>query len=282
LGITVRYHLALGFDEFLIIDNGSSDDTRSVLRWLSTDKRVRWTSNESTYLQGQMTTALAREAFSAGADWVAPVDADEFWYAPNHSFRKVLAQTSAAALRVNLVNFVQRREQLTFAPDALRTMTMRIAQPVGPLGRCRELVESQQIGFIEMMYPPKHISRASDVLQISIGNHDVSNLNGSVEASHALKILHAPLRCRAVLENKAEHWQRTAAVVKEGENWHLQRFARLQAEDTLDMEWSANSYREEALDVYGTSHPLTFDSTLRDVVSPWIGTAWWRRFFSVR
>lgn len=281
VGITVRYHLALGFDGFLIIDNGSSDDTRSVLKWLSKDKRVRWTSNESTYLQGQMTTALAREAFNAGADWVAPVDADEFWYAPKHNFRSVLAQTSAAALRVDLVNFVQRREQLTFAPDALLTMTMRIAQPVGPLGRCRDLVESHQIGYIEMMYPPKHISRASEGLQISIGNHEASGLDGPAEASHALKILHAPLRCRAVLEYKAEHWQRTAEVVKEGENWHLQRFARLQAENTLDKEWSANSYREGALDVYGTSHPLTFDSTLRGAVSPLIGAAWWRRFFTM-
>lgn len=279
LGITVRYHLALGFDGFLIIDNGSSDDTHFVLKQLAKDKRVRWTRNESTFAQAQLTTELAHEVFRDGADWVAPVDADEFWFAPKHDFRAVLAQTTAAALRVDLVNFVQRREQLTYAPDALRYMTMRVAQTVGPLGRCRGLVESQQIGYIEMMYPPKYISRASDALRISIGNHEVSGLHGPTEASQALRILHAPLRCRAILEYKAEHWRRTAELVKEGENWHLERIARLQQENALDDEWNANSYREGALDVYGTRHPLIFDPALRDAVSAWTDKAWWRRVF---
>lgn len=282
IGITVRYHLALGFDGFFIIDNGSTDDTRSVLKQLGKDKRVRWTRNESPYRQSQLTTELARDAFRDGADWVAPVDADEFWYAPQRNFRAVLAETSAAALRIELVNFVQRREQLNFAPDALRSMTMRVAEPIGPMGRCRELVESQQISYIEMMYPPKHISRASAELQIGMGNHTLQGISGSIETSQAVKILHAPLRCRAILESKADHWHRTEHLVdqQQGENWHLQRFARLQTEHTLDSEWCANSSSDGALDVYGMRHPLISDWALRDAVSPWIGEPWWRRIFT--
>lgn len=77
----VLHHLSLGVDRFLIVDNGSSDDTDQVLREPSEDGRVRWTRLEGPCRQSEITTELACEAFLRGADWVVPIDADEFWYA---------------------------------------------------------------------------------------------------------------------------------------------------------------------------------------------------------
>src|SRR4029077_15297367 len=83
IAVTIRYHLQLGLDGVLVLDNASSDGTDQILERLAqTDNRVRWSRHEGEYQQAELTTGLARDAFRAGADWIIPFDADEFWYAP--------------------------------------------------------------------------------------------------------------------------------------------------------------------------------------------------------
>ena len=57
---------------------------------ITRDGRVKWTQDKGKYRQAEITTELAREAHSQGADWVIPIDADEFWYAPGDNLRSVL------------------------------------------------------------------------------------------------------------------------------------------------------------------------------------------------
>src|SRR4028119_277959 len=94
----VLYHLSLGLDRLLVVDNGSSDGTDRVLGELARDPRVRWTRDEGLFYHGHIATELAREAYGEGADWVVPIDADEFWYAPGGDLRGVLEQSEAGAL----------------------------------------------------------------------------------------------------------------------------------------------------------------------------------------
>jgi hypothetical protein len=41
-------------------------------------------------------------------------------------------------------------------------------------------------------------------------------------------------------------------------------------EAIVELEWTANSYRDYFLEVHGEQHPVLFDPRLRDVASPWI------------
>ncbi len=52
----VLYHLSLGLDRLLVVDNGSSDGTDRVLRELGKDPRVRWTRDEGLFYHGQIAT----------------------------------------------------------------------------------------------------------------------------------------------------------------------------------------------------------------------------------
>ena len=75
--------LAQGVDGIIVVDNGSTDGTRAALDALALgDPRVHvGTDSEPGFYQGMKTSYLAHLAWRAGADWVVPFDADEFWFA---------------------------------------------------------------------------------------------------------------------------------------------------------------------------------------------------------
>lgn len=280
--VNVLHHLSLGLDCLLIVDNSSTDGTDRELQRLSRDRRVRWHRDDSPYRQSEIITGLAREAFRSGADWVVPLDADEFWWAPEKNFRDVLARSTAGGIAVTVVNFIQRREQERTSTEALLYVTRRVAQPIGPSERCQKLVESRQIAFVEMMYPPKWISRASETIGIAAGNHEVSGVEGSYEDTDEIICVHAPLRSRSALEAKADVGRRQEeAGWPDGMGWQASRWRRLQIEGGLDEEWAANSYVGDWIDVYGTQHRVIFDSMLREVVAPWVRRPLWKRFRSL-
>lgn len=272
LRINVQHHLALGIDEFLFVDNGSTDGTPDVLSDLvAAGLPVRWRREEGAFVQTEVLTRLAREA-GQDADWVLPIDADEFWCSVERPLKSVLRAASWGSVAVPVVNFVQRREQLEVTPDCLLTMTMRVAEPRGPHERIVELVETEQVGFVEAVYYPKVISRFGPALEIGPGNHYVRNAPGPQGEAPGVVCLHAPLRARSVLYAKTDI-DRDPREIREylDLSWHITRWRRLASLGFLDREWAANSYDAAgSLDVFGTAHPLVADHTLRDLVAPWI------------
>ena len=244
------------------------------MRELGKDPRVRWTRDEGLFYHGHIATELAREAFREGADWVVPIDADEFWHAPGGNFRGVLEESEAGALRARLLNFFQRREQRESAPDALLYMTRRIREPVvterGNRKLARELVESHKISKLEIELK-KWVSRPTADIEIVFGNHKVEGVAGLKRESHEIVCLHAPIRSRARLDGKAEVGERSEETGSDpNQGWHVKRWRRLRDEGRLEQEWAASSYSGEFLDVYGVRRKTVFDPTLRDAVAPFL------------
>ena len=274
--INLLHHLSLGIDQVLVVDNGSSDGTLDILQTLARGGQVHVVSRPGAFLQSAMASELAREAFLRGAEWVLPIDADEFWQVPEGRLREVLdASGGAGVLEAEVVNFVQHRFHHELSPEALLTMTRRPAAPIGESGEADVLVESEQIGFVEIRYPPKCVSRGSIGLRIAQGNHSATGTYGPARATTGLRCLHAPLRARAALERQKLDRDRPAPEIEDylRHTWQLRRWRRLAAEGTLEAEWRANSYLDDELDVYGSRHPLVIDTTLRDLVAPWIERA---------
>ncbi|CAG0971055.1 hypothetical protein BURK1_01225 [Burkholderiales bacterium] len=76
----VRHNLSV-LDGLIVVDHGSADRTPAILDALCAEKLrlVVMRSDAAGYLQAEITTSAAREAFSrGGADAVFPLDADEF------------------------------------------------------------------------------------------------------------------------------------------------------------------------------------------------------------
>jgi glycosyltransferase involved in cell wall biosynthesis len=269
--INVLHHLAQGIDRFLILDDGSTDGTRDVLAELSREHPLEWKPSTVAFRQHLLLTSLARDAYIRGAEWILPIDADEFWYVPGGTLRDAVTDRDAGALSVDVTNFVQRREQDRTTTDGLLHMTRRVERPVGTDESIAGLVESERVAYVEIRYPWKWISRAGPRLEIGWGNHTIRNPAGLARHTTEILCLHAPLRSRADLERKADLSRMDADVGDYLEEaWHLRRWRRLASEGRLDAEWRANSYADEHLDVYGVPHPLVHDSRLRDVAGRWL------------
>ena len=100
---------------------------------LAEDLPILVASEVGPMYQSDRTTRLARYATWLGADWVLPIDADEFWVAAGKGFRDVLAETplDVRALVVEVVTMVQQRDVLVARPGCLESMTMRPAETIG-------------------------------------------------------------------------------------------------------------------------------------------------------
>ena len=73
-------HVSKLFDFALFVDHLSADGSSAMLDCACASWRglQSWRLNAPGYWQSAVMTALAQEAFRRGADWVVPLDADEF------------------------------------------------------------------------------------------------------------------------------------------------------------------------------------------------------------
>ncbi len=188
----LRHHFAAVIDEAIVIDNGSTDGTLEIVAGLRSDLPIQLSSEVGAMLQPERVTRLARLATLQGADWVLPIDADEFWVGAGVPFREVLeeAPTEARALFVELVFFVQRRDVLVATPTCLASMRMRPPLAVGPVEQVSRMVWAEEIGWVEVAYTPKCILRARPDVTVSTGNH-LTGIEGGMSTDRAT-CLHAP------------------------------------------------------------------------------------------
>lgn len=270
IGLTVLHHLRLGLDRVLVTDNGSTDGTGEVLQRIArADSRLRYFSDDRMFNQAATATELAREAYRQGADWVLPFDADEFWWsARGVSLRDVLEGSDAGSLYTVPLNFIQSRCQKEATPDAVMRATYRAYETV-PIGNlARQLLEAHKVGMSQIAYPPKHVVRLTDSVEIGRGNHSVRGTRGESRMDENLLCLHLPLRSRALLESKTERSRRLAEAGLTGGAWHVWHWAREIARGNLEEEWAANSQQDGQLDVYGESYNLLFDPRLKNIAKP--------------
>jgi hypothetical protein len=266
----VLHHLAAGCERIVAVDNGSSDGTATVLRRLAMRTPLSWTVDPSPYRQHELVTGLVHEASAAGADWIIPLDADEFWVAGGGLRDRLAEHLPDAAVRVGRVNFVQRREQRRISPRAVLSMTMRVREPVVGAD-APGLVRSGRMSVLEASPSPKLLLRASADVAVARGAHEASALAGGVAETAAISILHAPLRARAGLEQKAAHGRRLEQAGYEGEQgWHVRHWAAQADRGRLDEEWAAHSHTRGELHVGERSVPLAPDDRLRTALSPYV------------
>jgi hypothetical protein len=230
----------INVDRVIVADNGSSDGTRSMLaRAVKLDARVRWTDASGPFDQQGIVTGLAQDAHLSGAKWLLPTDADEF-----HWLRtplQTLDVEGVGAWELQVTNFVQFGHVRRETNHSLRTMCFR-AIPVGSTAEAHGSVAAKKIAFVQMMYPPKLIIRATKDLIVAMGNHSADHLAGGVRRTSAVEILHAPMRASNSIYRRREYASRVQSDDPEI-GWHVKRLLTIDGDVQLAAEWRANSIR---------------------------------------
>jgi len=264
----LRHHFAVGIDEAIVIDNGSADGTLELLANLTEDMPIQLSSEVGPMYQQERVTRMARLATLQGADWLLPIDADEFWVGTGAPLRHVLEETPSEArlLVVELVNFVQSRDVLAAEPGCLASMSMTPERTFGPGGDLPRMVREEEIGFVEIRYTPKCVHRATPDATVSKGNHYAGERGAT--PTDRITCLHAPLRALSTLTTKLDHGRRAFEDGVPGEaSWHVKRWWQMARDGTLDREWEALSYQDGAITVGGRRRELVRDDRLRHTVT---------------
>lgn len=260
----VLHHLGLGLERLLVLDNGSGDGTQDHLRRLARTLPIELEIDGGPFEHAEFINRLADRARTAGADWLLPIDADEF-FVPAEPLPGLLGRSDAGALRIEVVNFVQRHRRRTPSARTLLTMDHRPAHTI-PQPEARYHVAAGEWSMVEVAWQPKVVVRAAGRAWIQIGSHGVDDPPGPVEATDRIVCLHAPLRDRSRIEARVEHGRRHAAAGAPGDIGWQSRDLDLAA-DTKTL-WRANSNRRGALSVGGERRALVRDPRLRELAAP--------------
>jgi len=152
-------HNAAFVDAHLILDQGSTDGTGDILRALVDEGFDVLVERDSRpgYYQAERTTRLMRRAVTEfDADWVVPIDADEFIVAPSRrALRRTLARRDGA-VTWSWLSFVPRPE------DDLAEVNVVI--------RLRHRVE-EAVPVEAKVLVPAAVAATATLLQ---GNHDLA------------------------------------------------------------------------------------------------------------
>ena len=195
----VRHYLSI-LDGIAVIDHGSVDATMPILQQLVAERLplVVLASDTPGYLQEQITTAAARRVFAeTGADFVFPLDADEFLKVPS----RVELEHALRAFPPGMHGLLR---WLTYVPrfDAPESGIADL------LRHARRLADERHI------FHKAVVSRtlmATPVAMLSNGNHFVApRLRAPSEAAgpharirdHVAAIAHVPIRSGAQLVAK--------------------------------------------------------------------------------
>jgi glycosyltransferase involved in cell wall biosynthesis len=258
--------LSHGLDRILILDNGSTDATPTILRRLERRMPISVVRDEGPFRQDELMTGLLHEAADLGADWVVPFDDDEFLVS-DVPFRAQLEMVQQDGMLIRLVNFVQRRSRRRDSPRALLTMVTRPESTVDAR-RAAELGRQGRIAIVEVEKHRKLILRASRDVRLDLGNHGAQGIGG-VELADWCRFLHAPIRAPGVLRHSAEHGRRLRGLRSPDEGWQHQLMADEEAAGRLAEQWRMNSWDGELVLGRGGAR-LVRDDALADAVRPWV------------
>jgi hypothetical protein len=184
-------HAAALFDLVLVADHASTDATPAILAGAVAAGLpvVALRVAAEGYWQSAVMGALAREAFARGADWVFPIDADEFLEVPDASaLRALLAAQASPVVFWRWRHAVPVADVLEGAAPPGWPAPRWLANP-SPAGQGRGKV---------MLH--RRLAERLPGFEIGAGNHSVIGLPpfAKTETGPTIGVLwHLPLRSRA-------------------------------------------------------------------------------------
>ncbi len=126
---SIRHMAAQGIEHIVVVDNMSEDGTGAILLALAEEMPglVVGKDLEPAYVQSAKMTRLADLVSDAGATWVVPFDADEFWFGLDDSLPETLRSSNAPVLRAVMHNAFPAVDSAGFLLDTTPHFDVKVA-----------------------------------------------------------------------------------------------------------------------------------------------------------
>lgn len=232
----LKVHAALGVDNFIVMDNGSTDGTRELLDELA--KKFELTIIDRPvldYQQSNWKTEMARIARKKyGAQWVITNDADEFWIPKEGDLKKELTATGSIIQcpRVNVLFHKDAFNNNGKYYEQINRVLYPINYPKGIQLSQKEL--SIMLGEIH----GKVMVRTLGLLRIKGGNHRAWHLWSQLnqKESKNVMIYHFPIRSKQHFISNIENRKALLdkGITKMGT--HYKRWVKMLEEGSLEQE----------------------------------------------
>lgn len=185
----IKFHLSMGVDKIVAIDNGSVDGTREVLEKYRKKGLLEYrVIKKHTYEQDKWVSSMAKRAKELGATHIMHCDADEFWYA-RCSLKKAI-ENMDDVLYVSVRNILPPEAGKKYKRffDGFKYEVIKTKLIEGEVEKRR----SSHILFYE--YPRKIITK-SNLTKVGYGNDSVVSYKSlKTSVSTDICIYHFPIR----------------------------------------------------------------------------------------
>jgi len=226
----IKFHAKIGVDNFVILDNGSTDNTTDILNELKKEYEISLEYNPSkAYKQKEWMTKLAKKAKRLyNPDWIINNDADEFWRPLEKESLKDILNFKGGVLQVRRSNMI-----LYEGLDDWKKSEYRVANQI----LTREDYENLNIMLGKI--GRKTIVNPHGYIKTNAGNHSAEHIAfwKKKEPSN-IHIYHYPFRSYKQFENKAKLY---AEILKANPNAkigpHVKKWAKMYEEGKLEEEF---------------------------------------------
>ncbi len=237
----IHFHAKNGVDNFVIMDNNSTDGTRELLEELKKKYEITIIEEKGVYSQAKWMTKLAHIAKKIyNSTWVIPNDADEFWIPKKNNLKESLP-LNGAVLTINRYNrLLYENIKSVFESE------YKIVNPV--LYNKETQLNDKKICMQLVKISPKVIINPKGLLWIRGGNHKALHLLNfkdyfkkyeKIKRYKKIEVNHFPIRSfeqfKKNIENRVKLLKQKASMGP-----HYKRWVKLYKEGKLEEEYFEN------------------------------------------